>query len=114
MSNLTPHQRWMLQKRKCSVKRLKYEYKRNVAPYVYVCIRWTIKHSKVLPKYLGVSVLLMYILVYLFSSPKIELSVNPTLKDLRNTGSVVAFEGGNLNGEQRVLSPGIYCMCQFI
>ena len=39
--------------------------------------------------------------------PNITLSDNPTLEDLHMTGSVVVFEGNDLNGEQRVLEPGI-------
>ena len=33
-------------KRKCSMKRLKYEYKTNILPYIHVCMKWTIKNYR--------------------------------------------------------------------
>ena len=75
-SNLTPHQRWILRKRKCSLKRLKYEYKTNVLPYVYAsCGRWNTQP------------LLRFVRLYSFfcahdtlARPNITLSDNPTLE----------------------------------
>ena len=112
MSNLTPHQRWILRKRRCSWKRLKYEYKTNVLPYIYACQLWTLKNYAALTRGLCVCIVFLFVLLSTFAKPKIVLRDNPTLEDLHITGSVVVFEGNDLNGEQRVLEPGIYCMYQ--
>ena len=110
MSNLTPHQRSILRKRKCSLKRLKYEYKTNVLPYVYACQLWALKNYTALVRGLFVCIVFLFVLMSTLARPNITLSDNPTLEDLHMTGSVVVFEGNDLNGEQRVLEPGIYCM----
>ena len=110
MSNLTPHQRWILRKRKCSLKRLKYEYKTNVLPYIYACQLWALKNYAALVRGLFVCIVFLFVLTSTLARPQITLRDNPTLEDLRVTGSVVVFEGNDLNGEQRVLEPGIYCM----
>ena len=108
MSNLTPHQKWVLQKRKCSMKRLKYEYKTNILPYIHVCMKWTLKNYRLAATGLCGFIIFVFTMTYLYSTPRIELNANPTLSDLHKTGSVVVFEGSDLNGEQLVLQPGIY------
>ena len=80
-------------KRKCSLKRLKYEYKTNVLPYVYACQLWALKNYTALVRGLFVCIVFLFVLMSTLARPNITLSDNPTLEDLHMTGSVVVFEG---------------------
>jgi|EP00945_MAST-04E_sp_MAST-4E-sp1_P004132 hypothetical protein len=106
-NNLTGHQRWILKKRKWTLKRLKYEYRTKVEPALHQVVKFTRANKKIV----AVSIFLASVTILyrtLFSGVSAYEEDSPTVFDLKRTNDVVVFEGHDLNGEQRVLQPGVH------
>ena len=108
--NLTPHQRWILQKRTWSRKRIKHEWKTKCLPRWYTLVLFAKRKQRKLLQ--GGTCLIIFALYLLYFHTSTLLAEEDfdlvTMQDLTHTNSVAVFEGPDLNGQQRFLTPGVH------